>query len=59
VSDPFPTFEVFDGRQGETFYVLGPNPVAMTLTAATTWGQPFAPDMRQPFTVHLRGPFET
>jgi hypothetical protein len=58
VSGPFPNFEVFDGRQGETFCVLGPNPVALTLTAATTWGQPFAADMRQPFTIQLRGPLE-
>jgi hypothetical protein len=58
VSGPFPTFEVFEARQGETFRVPGPTPVALTLTTAATWGQPFAPEMRQPFTLHLRGPLE-
>lgn len=34
------------------------NGVAMTLTTATTWGRPFGPEARQPFTLQFHGPAE-
>lgn len=52
---PFPTFEVFRGREGEAFTVGG---VELALSSATTWGHPWGPGYRQPFTLELVGPAE-
>jgi hypothetical protein len=53
---PFPTFETFEGRVGETFHVTGPlSDIAMTLTSATTWGAPGV-SQRQAFTLEFHGP---
>lgn len=52
---PFPIFETFATHQGETFTTNG---IVLTLTTATTWGQPFEAGARQPFTLHFLGPVE-
>lgn len=51
---PFPTFETFAGREGESFEVTGPPDVAVTmvLTSVTRWGS------GRGFTVHFHGPLE-